>query len=103
MMVSGTQLIREERLRQIEVEGYSAAHDSEHEDGALAAAAFHMIEAYFDSMPDLAGRIRGSSTLWEDHPWMHELYEKSGGVRALVVAGALIAAEIDRLNRMNGG
>jgi hypothetical protein len=74
----GVALIGAERARQVAVEGYTPEHDARHVNGELTAAAVHYIHA--------AG-------------WPSGLPAAQSGdvVDSLVKAGALIAAEIDRL------
>jgi len=92
----GVDLIRAERERQIAVEGWSEDHDDTHRDGALSAAAAHLIEQASEE-----GRVEVVSLAWQDHGWIKTLIENHGcdPVRCLTIAGALVAAEIDRLNR----
>lgn len=96
--MDGAQLIAVERLRQIEVEGYTAGHDASHlrlgyEDALVRAA------VCYATPPD--HRLRNYSQ--DDHPrywpWAPEYWKPcpDDRVRELVKAGALIAAEIDRL------
>lgn len=89
---SGVELIRVERDRQIEVEGWSHDHDLEHERGQLSiAAAWYAVEgtdasiSYPDDEPEGSG--------W---PWGPQWCKPKDRVRNLTRAGALIAAEIDR-------
>lgn len=104
---SGASMIAEERLRQIEEEGYDKKHDDNHAAGQLAMAAV----AYAIPMTDLIPNA------W---PWDAEEFKKEaegfitpspggdkdraewiyGRTDDLVKAGALIAAEIDRLGRI---
>lgn len=93
---TGIDLIVAERQRQIEQEHYTAVHDEIHEDGALAMAA-----ACYALNPDGNGDARFNfdeliATLW---PWDIVTWKPKDRVRDLVRAGALIAAEIDRLKR----
>lgn len=84
----GVALIAAERTRQIEQEGYTAAHDQCHVPGDLAgAAACYAIASRGYELPDAV------EAYWPPS------WRFSGGdpVRMLVKAGALIAAEIDRL------
>lgn len=85
---SGVDLIAEERQRQVQVEGYTSAYDSIHKDGELFLAATSYLDA-----PD----VIGVPLQW---PWDLEFYKPTPNdrVRELVKAGALLAAEIDRLN-----
>lgn len=88
---TGVELIAAERTRQIEVENRSPRHDATHrrEELAQAAASYAMPPRYrpADGCPPL---------LW---PWHIRWWKPTptDRVRELVKAGALIAAEIDRL------
>lgn len=109
-MTTGVELIAEERQRQIEKEGWTPEHDDEHDDGQLALAAMHY------AAPDDRSGSRVSyvveclnlddEVLWCDALWPWGLrWDKKGRstrIRDLVKAGALIAAEIDRLQRLEG-
>lgn len=89
----GVSLIAAERRRQMEQEGWTPSHDDEHDGGELARAA----EAYlfrYDEGAD--STIPG---MWPGG-WHHRWWKPSADpIRNLVKAGALIAAEIDRLQR----
>jgi hypothetical protein len=99
--MSGAELIAAERRRQVAEKGYDAEHDDAQTDGSLLTAgiliacdvAGHAL-ANVDP-PDLNGP-------WPDALLLH-VREKHAGdeVRQLVIAGAMIAAEIDRLLRGN--
>lgn len=90
-MKTGIQLIEEERTRQISKEGWTADHDDEHNMGELARAASLYCHPY-------TGQFKTAPTGW---PWDAEWWKPSEDpVRNLVKAGALIAAEIDRLQRI---
>jgi len=100
-MKSGAELIADERRRQIEEEGWTDKHDDQHDMGGLANAA----ACYAATVPEIyryhkRGRHQDHifRSLW---PW-HEKWDKRDKhdrKRRLVIAGALIAAEIDRLQR----
>ncbi len=81
-----------ERARQIEEEGYTSDHDDKHEIGELADAA-----ACYARNAGACGWAGG----WpgEGWPWAHECWKPSTPRHDLVKAGALILAEIDRLDR----
>ena len=89
--------IRIERLRQVTMEGYTAEHDDQHVGGELArmAAAYALHDVpplehhTADQMMLMVANIRPSD--WRFNPQM-TIYN-------LERAGALIAAEIDRLHR----
>ena len=89
-MQTGADLIKEERTRQIEKEGWTAKHDSTHEPGELVQAAVcYALHDKIENPP------------FEDtyqFPWGKEWWKPSDYIRNLVKAGALIAAEIDRHN-----
>jgi hypothetical protein len=91
----GLELIAKERKRQIEKEGWTPDHDDEHEGEELArAAACYALPAHYRQV---AGPIAGVPLLW---PWAVRWWKPSPDrVRELSKAGALIAAEIDRLSR----
>jgi hypothetical protein len=80
-----------ERRRQIEAEGWTPEHDDEHSVGELAkaAACYALVSAGFN--PD------ATITVW---PWHRLWWKPSDKRRNLVKAGALILAEIERLDRM---
>lgn len=82
--------IAAERKRQIEIEGWSLPHDDEHVDGAMAfAAACYAI-----------GRDRVGTGRWLLWPWADEWWKPSKDHRRnLIKAGALIVAEIERIDR----
>jgi hypothetical protein len=88
---TGAALILRERLRQIESEGYTPQHDHAHRDGELAMAAI-----CYAMPPDRRPRIGYVPGDW---PWLAREWKPtpSNRVRELTKAGALIAAEIDRL------
>lgn len=91
-MKTGIQLIAEERQRQIDVEGWTAEHDREHVCGELTdAAVCYAIRGYW--------RTRYDSFLKTVWPWDIEWWKPSqdNRIKELAKAGALIAAEIDRL------
>lgn len=83
--------VQAERRRQINVEGWTPEHDDKHETGALASAA----GCY--AMFSLAYPAGDPSHFW---PWDKSWWKPSpDGRRNIVKAGALILAEIERLDR----
>ena len=87
-----------ERRRQQEAEGWTLAHDDMHVDGEMArAAAVYALNS--------AGvvRLQFNAELAEivprDWPWSLSWYRPAKPRRALVKAGALIVAEIERIDR----
>ena len=101
---SGADLIAAERERQIEVLGWRPDHDDEHAHAELSAAAAeylrtaHMAVRYGDAPSLDADPVPyGRGGRW---PWHPDWWKPSQDpIRNLVKAGALIAAEIDRLQR----
>ncbi|MEI8244598.1 MAG: hypothetical protein WCI51_02140 [Lentisphaerota bacterium] len=87
---TGVELIAEERDRQITVEGWTVEHDRQWKDGELAIAA----ACY--SLPEKRLSISFRKKIW---PWDLRWWKPSPAnrIRELQKAGALIAAEIDRL------
>ncbi|WP_321377022.1 hypothetical protein [Trichococcus shcherbakoviae] len=95
------QLIARERKRQIEVEGFDVKHDDRHSMGQLASAAacYAMgTRDIFTGTIGSVGTIDCPSPVWPFTPtW--DKRAKHSRLKQLVIAGALIAAEIDRLYR----
>lgn len=94
MKKTGIELIAEERQRQIKEEGYSAEHDQEHRKGELA------IVAMCYACP-IKYRPMFSPVSWFSRiGWNLKWWKPSTRVRDLQKAGALIVAEIDRLQNV---
>ncbi len=90
-MTQAAQDVLAERRRQIEVEGWTPEHDdAEHLPDELALAAASYICADEGDAPP---------AIW---PWDRAWWKPSTPRRNLVKAGALILAEIERLDRMGG-
>jgi len=117
--VSGIDLIAAERTRQVEEEEWTPEHDDEHtaHELALAAAAYAAPEQLFRKVEYYDEKISFLDcfpTQW-DSRWdkRHRDGQRSLAhaddtpreirIRHLAKAGALIAAEIDRLLRINSG
>lgn len=84
--MTGVELIAQERHRQISEEGWTAEHDRQHCDGSLA-----IVGAWYALPPDNRDGLP-----W---PWSPASCKPDPNrIKELVKAGALIAAEIDRLN-----
>jgi hypothetical protein len=90
---TGVDLIAQERQRQVDVEGWTPEHDAEHPDGALVDAA--RAYALAATAPGYDRDNPPTAWPWDEGWWKPSDYP----VRNLVKAGALIAAEIDRLAR----
>lgn len=93
--MTGAELIAVERERQITTEGWTSTHDDMHTVGQLSLAAASYAIPPDHRNPDDA------PVLW---PWDIEWWKPTENrVRELAKAGALIAAEIDRLQRAAAG
>jgi hypothetical protein len=100
---SGVDLIAAERRRQVEAEGWDERHDDCHNDGSLAivGAIYALpLRHLTQLMPDGRVEINLAGMLWPKG-WARHWYKPTPDdrVRELTKAGALIAAEIDRLQR----
>jgi hypothetical protein len=112
----GALLIQEERRQQLTREGYTPEHDDKHVIGELLSAAncytvagdclangaVLMGSGYLETPENLVQEILdnkfGNAVAW---PWEKDCLKISpDSIRNLVKAGALIAAEIDRLKRL---
>ena len=79
-----------ERQRQMSAEGWTPEHDDEHEIGELArAAACYAANA-------TGFRLQSRLNIW---PWDREWWKPTTPRRDLIKAGALILAEIERIDR----
>lgn len=94
---NGALLIELERRRQVEQEGWSADHDDGH-------VRFELSRAANSYVLNAAAQVRGPADLASDvpewWPWGPEAWRPDTPIRNLVKAGALLAAEIDRLLRL---
>jgi hypothetical protein len=95
-----------ERWRQKAIEGWTAAHDDEHDNGDLCAAA----SAYALAAADLLNpHSQGDGQFDSRNPppmfpagWDSSWWRPTDARRMLEKAGALILAEIERLDRAAG-
>jgi hypothetical protein len=87
--MTGIERIAKERKRQVGKERWTKAHDDGHVNDELARAAACYALAYEEE-----------KRLPVDWPWERESWKPCSRVRNLEKAGALIAAEIDRLLRL---
>lgn len=104
----GVELITRERNRQIVTERWSTAHDDEHTDQSMAIVAamyaVHGDPAIVVVRKAKIGDAIGANMLVSDawpETWAAKFdkRERHPRIRQLAIAGALIAAEIDRLQR----
>lgn len=117
--MTGAELIAAERQRQVTAEGWTPEHDDRHTKCELAwaatcyAAPETVVRVAVQRDQDGAGGGVGWAEPWPTEyvknynrgepgymPWRRPMVDR---VTELVKAGALIAAEIDRLNRANPG
>lgn len=121
--LTGAELIAAERLRQVQAEGWTPAHDDQHDDDSLLLAAI----CYASPVPLYVCDIDSRATVRFVDPWPDswdsqwdkrseygnadetdsgiadpESYTPEQQLDLLVKAGALIAAEIDRRKRALG-
>lgn len=97
-MNTGIELIAKERKRQVEKEGWDDEHDEEHWRGELVDAAIcyaYGAKSIQRSLNDHETSVNVKINFW---PWEDKWWKPSKNrIKDLVKAGALIAAEIDRL------
>lgn len=97
-MKTGVEIIADERKRQIEVKGWTEEYDSLYCDGELsnAAACYAMRKECREIfLPDERDSILCELWPFEDKWWKPTPDDR---IRELAKAGALIAAEIDRIH-----
>lgn len=97
-MKTGVEMIADERKRQIEVEGWTAEHDASHKNNELALVAMCYAEPrkYYNPVNRLLKFRVPNPGIWP-REWDKKWFKPKDRIRDLVKAGALIAAEIDRL------
>ena len=99
-------LIKQERLRQIEKEGFTQEHDAEHEDNKLAqaAASYALDEEVRNAISELCAPelfyVTNVPVTWpfDDEYWKPSPDDR---LRELTKAGALIVAEMEKLMNKN--
>lgn len=97
----GARLIVVERVRQMTEEGYDAAHDDK---DAERDCGIPLVKAAIAYLHSYDGQLQTARNYW---PWDDGFKPFAGSkkppqeeIRDLVKAGALIAAEIDRVQRL---
>ena len=92
--MTGIERIAAERKRQIEEDGFTAEHDDNWVNGELTKAAISYLYPGNETLP------KWKRIFW---PWQERWWKPSpdNRIRDLEKAGALIAAEIDRLQRQS--
>ena len=86
-----------ERRRQIETEGWTPLHDDAHDVGDLSSAAMGYAQSAACQLSHDGLTLEGTPLFW---PWEASWFKPSTARRDLIKAGALILAEIERLDRM---
>ena len=103
--MNGAERITKERDRQITEEGWTVKHDDNHMSGemAIAAACYAGEAAEIELLHDTGG-LDCNPWPWDDK-WDKRVENPTldDKIRMLEKAGALCAAEIDRLLRMKNG
>lgn len=96
-MKTGIELISDERARQVNQEGHNASGDALYVRRQLVKAAIAYL--FFES-----GDADMQTYAHDTWPWGNDSFKPDdGSIRNLSKAGALIAAEIDRMNRRAAG
>ncbi len=91
MSMTGIEAIAAERKRQVEAEGWTPEHDRQHKEGELALAAIcYATPLRFRSVWAVVGKLWPWSSYW----WKPTPNDRK---REIVKAGALLAAEYNRL------
>ena len=87
--MTGIKLIAQERAEQLEKHGWSLERDDHYTDGELKKAALYL--------------LTGDEYFWPESwsmEWLDTFNQKTE-IEQLKIAGALLAAEIDRINRLD--
>jgi len=108
--MNGIELIATERKRQIDEEGWDSDHDSRHLNDELSWAAICYaapeemiargdIDISNKRYGDIPSNYISCSIPFDPWPWdtLYDKRKKHGRLKKLIIAGALIAAEIDRI------
>jgi hypothetical protein len=113
-MKTGIELIADERKEQIEKHGFDSNHDKKFKRGSLSyhaailATPTILYEKYDSAVNKISFIVAEPFDNWKlpnqnfngNEVIDNELLPKEQRIKQLVVAGALIAAEIDRLNNI---
>lgn len=94
---SAAKSVLEERARQISGEGWGEEHDDEYIKGQLSDAACCYLMAAHKAQGNANSLMNTVfAYLW---PWKADWWKPSGRRRNLIKAGALIIAELERMDR----
>lgn len=102
--MTGVEMIAQEREEQISKHGWTIEHDKQYRDSELLALVEYIIkdddDAEKDNIREYLFDIVDSDTqycpIFPQH--IQEKFDSKNNIERLVIAGALIAAEIDRLS-----
>ena len=100
---SGIGIVAREREEQIKKHGFDILHDDQWENNELVMAAIYYalpektVVREEHMTADIEPEAFFAQTGWDWYSWANR--ESKGRIECLAIAGALIAAEIDRLNR----
>jgi hypothetical protein len=98
--MTGAELIARERERQVQDEGFTADGDDRHAQSELLTAALCYVGMAGSQLQDEDRGREAAHELQAEWPWAPNWWKPCDDpARNLVKAGALIAAEIDRLQR----
>lgn len=101
--LTGVERIGMERARQVDEEGYTPEHDRLHDQGSMTKAAHAYVSAAIWAQSDRLSVEVSTLSPFYSWPWDAGSWKPSDDpIRNLEKAGALIAAEIDRLNEQAG-
>jgi hypothetical protein len=93
-LIDGASLVAAERVRHVTEKGYDAAHDAQHSPTDLPWATWCLLDLAVSGVDPDADPVPAVPTMW---PWEPESWKPGKSpLRALVVAGSLVCAEIDR-------
>ena len=100
-MMKAAKAITDERVRQINKEGWTPEYDDHHVNGELAEAAscYALIASASDDLRDFVQEGQHIPKNWPS-TWSKNWWKPTERRRDLVKAGALILAEIERLDRI---
>lgn len=88
-----------ERARQ-HLQGWTNEHDDQHIDGSLAIAGAMYALTPLLNQSEKIGELTPRQWPWDSDSWKPSIDDR---IKELRKAGALIAAEIDRLKRLENG
>ena len=96
----GADLIKAERLRQIHGEGWDVKNDDENDEGEMLLGANSYIQSVLTPNQHPEHKRKFILSMYWPRQWTQNWFKPTTAIRDLVKAGALIAAEIDRLKRL---